>query len=47
MFLAFLVGVGVVVALTFFGACMVKRNPGTDWEKREDRPMFGPVDPHF
>jgi hypothetical protein len=47
MFLAFLIGVGVVLGLTFLGAFMVKRNPDTDWEDREDRPIFGPGDHHF
>lgn len=47
MFLAFLIAVGVVVALTFLGAFLAKRNPDTDWEEREDRPLFGFGDHHF
>lgn len=43
MFFWFLVAVSVVVALTVIGAYMVRRNPDTQWEGREDRPI-GPFD---
>lgn len=40
MFFWFLVAVGIIVALTLVGAMMVRRNPDTAWERREDTPMF-------
>lgn len=43
MFFGFLIAVGLVVGLTLIGAFMTRRNPDTDWEAREDRPM-GPGD---
>lgn len=39
MFLGFLIAVGLVVGLTILGAFVSRRAPGTDWERREDRPM--------
>jgi len=30
-----------IVALTMVGAAMARRNPDTEWEKREDRPIIG------
>ena len=39
MFFWFLVAVGAVVALTLLGAALVRANPDTAWEKREDTPL--------
>lgn len=39
MFFWFLVAVGVVVALTLLGAAIARRDPGTTWERNEDRPI--------
>lgn len=44
MFFWFLVAVGIVVLLTLLGAFIARRAPGTDWERHEDRPVFGPGD---
>ncbi|MBL8536232.1 MAG: hypothetical protein JNM59_02380 [Hyphomonadaceae bacterium] len=40
MFFWFLVAVAAVVALTLIGAAMVRRDPDTAWEKREDHPVL-------
>jgi hypothetical protein len=41
----FWLGVAVFVAviglLTWLGAMLVRRNPDTAWEEREDRPIIG------
>jgi hypothetical protein len=34
----------MVCLLTAVGAALVRRNPGTDWESHEDRPVLGPGD---
>lgn len=39
MFIGFLIAVAIVVGLTLLGAFISRRAPGTDWEKREDRPI--------
>jgi hypothetical protein len=39
MFFWFLVAVAIVVALTILGAYITRREPGTEWEEREDRPV--------
>ena len=41
MFFWFLVAVAVIVGLTILGAFVTRRDPGTDWESRQD----GPVSP--
>jgi hypothetical protein len=41
MFFWFLVAVGIVIGLTLLGAIMVRRNPDTQWERHEDRPIIG------
>ena len=44
MFFWFLVAVAVVVGLTVLGAYMVRQDPDTSWESREDRAMGPWVD---
>lgn len=39
MFIGFLIAVAVIVGLTLVGAFIARRNPGTDWEQHEDRPI--------
>jgi len=39
MFLGFLVAVAIIVGLTLLGAVMTRRNPDTDWERNEDKPI--------
>lgn len=39
MFFWFLVAVAIIVGLTILGAYVARREPGTEWEEREDRPM--------
>lgn len=39
MFFWFLIAVGIIVVLTLLGALMVRKDPGTSWESREDMPM--------
>ena len=39
MFVGFLIAVAIIVALTLLGAFISRRNPGTDWEQHEDRPI--------
>jgi hypothetical protein len=39
MFFWFLIACGVIVVLTIIGVAMVRANPDTSWEKREDTPM--------
>lgn len=39
MFFWFLVAVAVVVGLTLLGAFVSRRNPGSHWERHEDRPV--------
>ncbi len=43
MFFWFLVAVVIIVGLTLLGALMSRRNPDTEWERHEDRPV-GPFD---
>lgn len=41
MFFAwFAVAVVIVGLLTWLGAAISKRSPGTDWQANEDRPIF-------
>jgi hypothetical protein len=42
--LGFVAAVAIVSLLTLVGAAMSRRNPGTDWQSREDHPMLGPGD---
>ncbi|MBL8548563.1 MAG: hypothetical protein JNJ73_01155 [Hyphomonadaceae bacterium] len=43
MFWLVILGSAVIIGLlTLVGAAMVRRDPGTDWERYEDRPMIGP-----
>jgi hypothetical protein len=42
--LGFVAAVVVVCLLTLFGAALVRRNPGTQWQHDEDRPLLGPGD---
>ena len=44
--LAFLIAVAIVFGLTVLGALIATRNPGTDWEAHEDRPIIGPHHDH-
>lgn len=44
--LGFIAAVGLVGLLTLVGAAMAHRNPDTDWERHEDRPILGPGDHH-
>lgn len=44
MFFWFLVSVAIVVGLTLLGASVSRRNPDTDWERHEDRPVGPWVD---
>jgi hypothetical protein len=44
MFFWFLVAVAIVVGLTVLGAYVTRRDPGTNWEGHEDRPMGPWVD---
>jgi hypothetical protein len=44
MFFWFLVAVAVVVGLTILGGYMVRRDPDTGWEGREDKAMGPWVD---
>lgn len=44
MFFWFLVAVAIVVGLTVLGGYMVRRDPDTGWEDREDRAMGPWVD---
>jgi hypothetical protein len=44
MFFWFLVAVAIVVGLTVLGGYMVRRDPDTDWEVREDKAMGPWVD---
>lgn len=39
MFFWFLVAVAIVIGLTLLGAFIARRDPGTNWEGREDRPI--------
>lgn len=39
MFVGFLIAVAVIVGLTLVGAFIARRNPDTDWEAHEDRPI--------
>jgi hypothetical protein len=39
MFFWFLVAVAIVIGLTLLGAFIARRDPGTNWEQREDRPI--------
>lgn len=39
MFFWFLVAVAIVVGLTILGAYVTRRDPGTNWQDHEDRPM--------
>ena len=39
MFVAFLIAVGVIVALTLLGAMITRRSPGLWAETNEDRPL--------
>lgn len=39
MFFWFLVAVALVIGLTLLGAFIARRDPGTNWEGREDRPI--------
>lgn len=39
MFFWFLVAVAIVVGLTLLGAFIARRDPGNNWEDREDRPV--------
>jgi hypothetical protein len=42
--LGFISAAAVVGILTLVGAAMVRRDPGTQWETHEDRPIVGPHD---
>ncbi len=44
MFLGFLAFLAIIVGITLVGAFISRRAPGTDWEKKEDYPIFGPGD---
>ncbi len=39
MFIGFLIAVAIIVALTLVGAYISRRDPGDDWETKEDRPI--------